>query len=268
MQKDPLETMLELINHSIYKHPEIAPRIEAMAAMVQGKGAILTTSEEFECIFKLFLTPPKLIIDIGGNIGDYTSEIRAKDFDVEIHVFEPSSSNIRKLVDRFISDTKIKVIPYAVSDAAASCVLYTNSIGSGLASLTKRQLDHHNISMEITEEIQSICFVDYWRNSLGGRPIDFVKIDVEGHELKVLQGFGEAIHHTYIIQFEFGGTQIDSRTFFRDFWNFFNQNDFTLFRMCPEPYRLYPILRYSEDLENFNFQNFIAINNSFKTSFP
>ncbi len=88
MPKDPLQTILELLNHAIHQHPEIAPRIQAMATQVQGKGYALPISQEFDRICNLFLAPPKLIIDVGGNVGDYTGEIRARDSDVEIHVFE------------------------------------------------------------------------------------------------------------------------------------------------------------------------------------
>ena len=44
-------------------------------------------------------------------------------------------------------------------------------------------------------------FDNYWDEN---KYIDFVKIDVEGHELEVLEGFGNLIKITKLIQFEFG----------------------------------------------------------------
>lgn len=61
-----------------------------------------------------------------------------------------------------------------------------------MASLTQRKLDHLNIAFETTESIKTLRFEDCWFQELQNRPIDLVKIDVEGHELKVLKGFGKA----------------------------------------------------------------------------
>lgn len=40
--------------------------------------------------------------------------------------------------------------------------------------------------------------------------IDFLKIDTEGYEFKVIKGFGERIKDVSIIQFEYGGTYMDA----------------------------------------------------------
>lgn len=50
--------------------------------------------------------------------------------------------------------------------------------------------------------------------------IDLLKLDVEGHELDVLQGSAEVFRAQIIeaLTFEFFGSNIDSRTYFRDIW--------------------------------------------------
>ena len=46
-----------------------------------------------------------------------------------------------------------------------------------------------------------------------------IKMDIEGFELFALKGAQEALKgQIQLIQFEFGGANIDSRTFFKDFW--------------------------------------------------
>ena len=51
--------------------------------------------------------------------------------------------------------------------------------------------------------------------------IDFIKIDVEGHELAVLQGAVNMINQNRIkvIQFEFNVANILSRVFLKDFYD-------------------------------------------------
>ena len=48
--------------------------------------------------------------------------------------------------------------------------------------------------------------------------IDLLKLDVEGNELLALKGLSDSIEYIKIIQFEFGGSNIDSRTYFQDFY--------------------------------------------------
>jgi hypothetical protein len=75
-----------------------------------------------------------------------------------------------------------------------------------------------------------------------------------------MHGMGKAIHQTRIIQFEFGGCNIDTRTYFRDFWSFFNFHNFKLYRITP--FGLERITRYRQSDESFATTNYIAINNN------
>ena len=88
-----------------------------------------------------------------------------------------------------------------------------------------------------------------------------MKIDVEGHELDVLKGFGDLIVKTKLVQFEFGGTNIDTRTFFQDFWYFFTKKNFRIYRISPKGKIL--INKYDEKHEYFLTTNYIAVNNRF-----
>lgn len=88
-----------------------------------------------------------------------------------------------------------------------------------------------------------------------------IKIDVEGIELSVLRGAIKTLETTGAVQFEFGGTSLDSRTFFKDYFDFFNERNFLLFRMSP--IGLIPAKLYSDELERFAYQNWIAVNRRF-----
>src|SRR5207302_8420708 len=58
---------------------------------------------------------------------------------------------------------------------------------SGLASLTKRRLAHCGITMELSEGVR-IETLDYYCKQHQIEYIDLLKLDVEGHELDVLNG--------------------------------------------------------------------------------
>lgn len=127
----------------------------------------------------------------------------------------------------------IKIEQSAVSSVVGGATLYSNEDGSGLAPLIKRRLDHLGIDFDNMENIQIIRFEDYWKANLNSQHIDICKIDIDGHELDALLGFGEAINQISVIQFEFGGCNIDTRTFFQDFWYFFQDNGFDIYRVSP-----------------------------------
>lgn len=236
--------------------------VERAAALGQGKGyGSATIEQEVQLLQSFSLEKPTLAVDIGGNVGTYTAELRKRNPELEIHTFEPSRTNLDKLKAKFETDKLIKLIPFAVSDKAGEAVLFSNEPGSGLGSLTNRRLDHLNINFDTKETIQTIRFEDYWVNELQSRRIDLAKIDIEGHEMSALHGFGDALKATKVIQFEFGGCNIDTRTFFQDFWYFFKLNDFDIYRITPIGAQ--PILRYSELDEFFSTTNYIAVNTAY-----
>ena len=86
---------------------------------------------------------------------------------------------------------------------------------------------------------------------------DFVKIDVEGAELSVLRGGLNVLKNVKAVQFEFGGTAIDAKNYFRDYWNFFTGLNFKLYRYTPSG--LLRIETYSEKEEVFEFMNYLAV---------
>jgi FkbM family methyltransferase len=232
---------------------------ERLAAYLQGKGYGSSSIKQENYLVRKFLNQnARLAIDIGGNKGEYTAEIRRHNPNAEIHIFEPSLTNIKKLSNRFSNDNKIVVLPFAVSDKIGSATLYADKPGSGYGSLSKRRLEHFNMSFSFKEIIKTIRFEDYWRKNLNKRVLDIVKMDIEGHELSALKGFGKAIFSTHLIQFEFGGCNIDTRTYFQDFWYFFKEHNFDIFRITP--LGLQQIKKYQESDECFSTTNFIAVN--------
>lgn len=254
---NPPQTLLSIVNHIITQHPELAQHVEKLAQNIQGKGyGAASINQENELVHKLLGKKPNLAIDIGGNIGEYTAELRQRNPNLEIHTFEPSTTNIQKLNARFGSDKLIKVLPFAVSDKKGSATLFSNEAGSGLGSLTQRKLEHFNIDFNVTEAIGTIRLEDYWKSDLNERALDIVKIDIEGHELAALKGFGKAIDSTSVIQFEFGGCNIDTRTYFQDFWYFFKEHNFDIYRITPLGAE--HIKNYRESDEYFSTTNYIA----------
>ena len=248
-----------MIYKTIYK---ISSLLERCFAYVQGKGYVASLEKEVDFLISSIGSKANIAIDIGGNTGSYTDELLKKNPNINIHIFEPSKTNLQILNSKFINNKRITINPLAVSDITGTATLFSNEPGSGMGSLSKRKLDHVGINFEVTESISTIRFEEYWAEKLNSCEIDLVKIDVEGHELSVLNSFGAALFKTKSIQFEFGGTCIDTRTFLQDFWYFFSKNNYQIYRMTP--FGLQKIDAYRECDESLYYTNFIAVNNLYR----
>ena len=226
---------------------------------VQGKGYGTSSIEKEINAVSKFLKPSevRLCIDAGGNIGDYTAGLRAHFPHAEIFTFEPSQNNISKLNARYKDDNLVHIQPYALSDTSGPVNLYSNEEGSALASLTKRDLSHMNINFDSHESAEAIRFFDFWVEKLNKRPIDLLKLDIEGYEFFALNGLEEAIKNVKVIQFEFGGCNIDTRTFWKDFWDILSINQFKIFRITP--FGNIEIKSYKYTDEYFVTTNFLAV---------
>jgi len=249
-----------MISNLIYKS---AYTLEKLCAFAQGKGfGSRSIRQEIAVSRRMmkFLDPQLLMIDIGGNIGNYTYNLRKNFKQAEIHIFEPSAVNVDKLNKRFQSDRLITINPVGISSSEGEFLLYSNELGSGIASLSKRRLDHFNIDLNFSEQIYTIRFESYWINKLCKRHINLVKLDIEGHELDALLGFGSAIEAIQLIQFEFGGCNLDTHTTFQDFYYFFSDHNYEIFRITP--FGSQKINKYSEIDEFYSTTNFIAKNKS------
>ena len=83
-----------------------------------------------------------------------------------------------------------------------------------------------NIEFDYSEQV-NVTTLDAWTDKNKMNP-DFIKMDVEGHEYEVLSGGMKVLESVKVIQFEFGGCNIDTRTYFQDFWYFFKEKRFEI----------------------------------------
>ncbi len=235
---------------------------EYLVLKSQGKGyGAISIDREVKAALNLLEKSLSLAVDIGANIGSYAHQLLKSKPELELHLFEPSTSNYSKLISRFENNSNIFINQLAISNRNDSAILYGDFDGSPLSSLSNRNLKHFYVNFHEVERVTTTRFEDYWSSQLNKRCVDLVKMDIEGHELDALKGFGESINSIKLIQFEFGGCNIDSRTYFQDFWYFFEKENFKLFRITP--LGIQPIIRYREFDENFITTNYLALNSRF-----
>lgn len=227
-----------------------------------GRGANFRTSGE---LFVLNFVKNKfkknneiVIFDVGGNIGNYSKElVNVFNENATIHAFEPSKFTFIEFTNTTKKFKNIKANNFGLSDSENNQTLYSNYDGSSLASIYKRKLDHFEIEMDKSEDIK-LSTIDIYCESNNIYRINFLKLDIEGHELKALQGAEKMLSNKKIdiIQFEFGGCNIDSRTYFKDFYYLFKDN-YKIYRILSNG--LLELPKYKETYEIFTTVNYLAV---------
>ena len=227
-----------------------------------GAGSDVSSSGEKTIFRKMeqMYSPPYCIFDVGANQGQFRDialkTIKAQDF--TIHSFEPGAKTFQ-ILSSGQKDERVKLNNVGIGRERGEMTLYYDRPGSGLASLTKRKLDHFGIEFDRKEAVKIETIDNYCEQNHINR-IHLLKVDIEGHELDAFAGAQKmfAAKAIDMVAFEFGGCNIDTRTFFQDFWYFFRNAQMDIFRITPSGH-LAHIESYREFDEQYRTTNFVAM---------
>jgi len=146
---------------------------------------------------------PQTIVDVGAAIGEYSKAARYVFPEASIYAFEPIPSSFHILKKMSKSDKKLTVFNCALSDENKYVSFYLNefSFSSSLLKMTNKhkqlfpQTNQESIIEVKEERMDSIKEVVVKKPAV-------LKIDVQGTELKVLNGSGILLSSFDIVQLE------------------------------------------------------------------
>lgn len=225
----------------------------------KGSGSGWDIESEVRVAAQYIQSQRPIIFDVGANVGQWSSRLtKYVARNSRFFLFEPASSSIAKIsVSDLPLDTKI--IQCAIGKEIGEATLFVSHEAGQDSSLFTRK-DSYFLERSYVEEKVSLRSIDSIVEEYQIDKVDFMKIDVEGAELDVLQGARRSLSRGIIlcVSFEFGSANINSRIFFRDIFDFLSEMGFSVFRVCPGGF-LIEVKKYSELNEYFRgATNYIA----------
>lgn len=195
----------------------------------------------------------RTIFDAGANQGAWSLMAMEIFPQASIHAFELCPPVAEMLLANVSGKPQIHANPRGLSDENAEIEFFyaplRNTLSSGIAVT----------SGTVTRKMpgQVMRGADYCREN-HIETIDFLKLDVEGMEEKVLRGFDPLLQRRAIrvIQFEYGRVNIDSHFLLKDFHNLFARYGFVVGKIFPDGVQF---REYNYVDEDFLGPNYLAV---------
>lgn len=201
------------------------------------------------------------IVDAGAHDGTYAEYIFNLNPSVTIHCFEPTASAFAELKTRLakeIKTGKLTANNAGLSTEIGEAELFIYNELDQRNSLHLNPAHDFDSSLLHKEKIKLTTLDDYIeRNKISH--IDFLKIDVEGHEAKVIEGAASSLKKKIIkcVQFEYNNNWAAAGFTLENVFGTLTPIGFKFYRLTL--WGSLPIKRFESDLENFKHSNYIAI---------
>jgi FkbM family methyltransferase len=173
--------------------------IGAIGEFERKDGASLDETRVIAALVDGSRSVDNLMIDVGAHHGGAMTPFLDKGW--KVFAFEPDSTNRRQLdkrIEQHPNHGLVKVDPRAVSKETRKGVpFYASEVSTGISGLSAFHSSHQK-----SGEVDTVTL----RDALAGEAlaaVGFLKIDTEGHDLFVLQGFPWERCEPRIIECEF-----------------------------------------------------------------
>lgn len=222
----------------------------------RGAGMGWALSSEVAVALNCIKRKNPVVFDVGANVGEWSQKYRKLQPNGILYMFDPQVACQKAIVDKQIPNAEL--VKVAVGRQKGKLKLYSSHPADATASFHERRDSFFQGISYAADEVDVIQ-LDQFISERNISFIDYIKFDIEGHELEALAGLQSALTTGKIgaFSFEFGSGNINSRTCFRDFWDLLSPS-YLIFIITPSG-KLVAIDEYYEDMEFYRgVSNFVA----------
>lgn len=244
----------------LYKPLCRAPIYRALAYL--GRSAIeyyenrnydMSSNGELRLLRKLAPFQPRVVFDVGANIGEW-SQIATRLFpSAKLYAFEPAPETFLQLQRNLADEPRTEVFQQGLSERE-EVVQFRFYPGH------TSQASRYEFTVREEPQLIDVQLVqgDRFCQERGIDHIDLLKVDTEGADLDVLRGFDGMLSRGQVdvVQFEYGRINIKSRALLCDFYDYLLARGFRIGKLFPRRVEFRP---YTLRHENFIGPNFVAV---------
>jgi FkbM family methyltransferase len=197
------------------------------------------------------------VFDVGANVGDWSAVARTCFATAEIHAFELSPATFQTLSAR-LQGLDIRANNLGLGDQDTDIEFKDYGADSTVNTMLL-DAQYHDHKVQPKRSRAHIVRGDSYCADHGIQEIDVLKIDVEGAEHMVMQGFQDMLsgQRIRLIQFEYGYTNGDARFLMRDFYKLLGGAGYAVGKLTNMGVRFQP---WNYKLNDFRSgPNFVAI---------
>ncbi len=202
---------------------------------------------------------PIIVFDVGANVGEWTMALLKRCPEPEgnrvtVHAFEPCKATYDMLEDAVKGrERQVVTVFRGLSNSIGRATLNVVADGAGINSLYRRS----DLDVVRREVVDLTTFDDYCRECALDY-VTFLKIDVEGHDMAVLEGASGALERgaVDVIQFEYNRWWIESRHYLRDAFALLMPCGYRVGKITGKGIEVYKA--WDPELESFREGNYLA----------
>ncbi|QDD00472.1 FkbM family methyltransferase [Candidatus Methylopumilus planktonicus] len=200
-----------------------------------------------------------VVFDVGANTGEWTKIALNKFKKAKIHSFELSNETYKTLQKNLTSKKKRTCLINAGLSNQEQKVLYKDYGKNSRVNTIISEARFHDSRIKPKLINGVLKTGDIYCQKKNIQNIDFLKIDVEGAEHLVLEGFQNMLKKKSIkiIQFEYGYASGDAKFLMKDFFNLLNKYNYIVGPLKPNGVYF---MNFEYPLNDFNSgPNYVAI---------
>lgn len=196
------------------------------------------------------------ILDVGSNIGEWTRMAREFHPDADIHSFEIVPNTYKKQLDNIKPDSKTFLNGFGLSNEAGTLPMQHATQFDAMSSCLAE------LHVEASVWVDGLVLTgDQYVRSRQIDYVDFLKIDVEGGEDKVIHGFADTFNagKIGIVLFEYGYANVLSRFLLVDAYKMLMPLGYHIGKLTGDKWA---VGQYNLLHENFQGPNILAVHDS------
>lgn len=202
--------------------------------------------EDLDRVWNMLKPNVRVLVDVGARGSEYPAgETQQREY----HLFDPNPKHHEDLIKMYGNDPNVFISDMALGDQQSEVTYYPLS-----ESINPRFFGRENVITVKQDTLDNYC------EKMGISRINFLKIDTEGHELKVMKGGTKMLEQTDYILFEYGGTYPDSGITFSQVYDLLSSKGFNYIYYIGKNCLLYQPI----PVEHKNYSNYIALRTTWK----